>query len=90
MARITFSLPDDLEPLIEDRVKELRLPSVSNYILSLVERDLASAGILVGSPMKAVRDEAAAAAEVVGPEKTLSTLRALIEAGAETAASKSA
>jgi Arc/MetJ-type ribon-helix-helix transcriptional regulator len=83
MARITFSLSDEYESLIEARVEEQHLPSVSSYIAALVERDLAAAGVLTGSPMKAVREEAAAAAELVGPERTLSALRALIATGAE-------
>lgn len=77
MARITFSLPDELEALVEDYVGEQKLPSVSSYVAGLIERDLASAGMLPGSGLKAVREEATAAAEIAGHDETLAALRAV-------------
>lgn len=77
MARITFSLPDDLEVIIPERVKALNLPSVSAYVAQLIERDLESAGILPGTPAHDVREEAVAAAEIVGPDRVLAALKGL-------------
>lgn len=77
MARITFSLPDSLEPVIDERVRDEKIPSVSAYICDLVTRDLTAAGLLSDDPIKVVRAEAAAAAELVGAERVLATLKGL-------------
>lgn len=49
MARITFSIEDEVAPLIDDRAGE-RHPSVSSYIAELVTNDLRSSGRMPGSP----------------------------------------
>lgn len=88
MARITFSLPDDLEPLIEARASERKHPSVSAYICALVEIDLTAAGLMPGTPAHNIRELAVAAKDAAGEKKTVEALQALIASGAEAAAEK--
>lgn len=75
MARITFSLPDDIEKHVDARADEAGHPSVSAYIAGLVEADLRAAGVIDPSPLQAVRQEAIAAAEIVGAEAVLAAIR---------------
>jgi Arc/MetJ-type ribon-helix-helix transcriptional regulator len=77
MARITFSLPDELEPVIDERVHSERIPSVSAYICDLVTRDLTGAGLLKDDQIMIVRAKAAAAADLVGADKVLAALESL-------------
>lgn len=82
--RVSITLEDAVADQLEKAAaKEKR--SVSSFVALLIEREFEAK-----SAAEMVSLEANAAAEIVGHEKTLSTLRALIEAGAETAAEKSA
>lgn len=79
MARITFSLPDELEPAITERVRDAEYPSVSAYVCDLLRRDLTKAGLLQADPMSSVRNEALAAAEIAGANQVLTALRVVRE-----------
>lgn len=61
MARITFSIPDELQKAAETRATEDRR-SLSAHIAILVERDARAAGLAPGD----MRAELLAAAEDVG------------------------
>lgn len=86
MARITFSLPDNLEPVIDDRVREEKIPSVSAYICDLVTRDLTAAGLLKDDPIKVLRAKVAAVAIVAGHDQTNAALDDLLARSYEAAA----
>jgi hypothetical protein len=70
MARITFSIPDELAAAAEKRAESDRR-SLSAHISILVENDAKAAGMLPGNP----HAELLAAAEEVGMEAALGALR---------------
>lgn len=68
MARITFSIPDDLAKAAERRAAEDRR-SLSAHISILVERDARAAGMINGED--SAKAELLAAADEVGIENAL-------------------
>jgi len=70
MARITFSIDDELATAAEKRATEDRR-SLSAHIAILVERDARASGALPGNP----RAEILAAIDEVGDEAALTVLR---------------
>lgn len=71
MARITFSIPDNLASAAEKRATEDRR-SLSAHIAILVEQDARAAGLL---PQDDVKAEILAAAEELGMEAALTALK---------------
>lgn len=72
MARITFSIPEPLAALAEQRAERERR-SLSSYITLLVERDLAAAGIK--APVDAMQAEVLSYARAVGTKRALAALK---------------
>jgi len=66
MARITFSIPDDLAKLAKRRATEDRR-SLSTHIGVLVERDAREAGLMPGKPAARI----VTAAKELGEEEAL-------------------
>lgn len=71
MARITFSLPDELAKAAERRATEDRR-SLSSHIAVLVERDARAAGLLPDGEVKAA---ILAASEELGLTEALAALQ---------------